>query len=129
MGKEIAEKGGALQAKVLKQAGAFSTPLMEPAAEKLGKALDDMLPDMKPPQFTVYMNATGDAVKAGTNPKVICDNLKKQMTQRVLWEPAVRGMIKEGVTEFYEVGPMKQIKAMMKRIDSKAWGATTNVEV
>merc|ERR1712187_862509 len=102
---------------------------MEPAAEKVAQALDAVLPDMEPPQFTVYMNATGEAVKAGTNPKGICDILKKQMTQRVLWEPAVRAMIKEGVTEFYEVGPMKQIKAMMKRIDSKVWGSTTNVEV
>ncbi len=34
-----------------------------------------------------------------------------------------------GVTEYYEVGPMKQIKAMMKRINPKVWGTTTNVEV
>lgn len=41
----------------------------------------------------------------------------------------MRGMMKSGIKEFYEVGPMKQIKAMMKRIDPKAWNNTTNIEV
>merc|ERR1719336_3080904 len=124
-----AAKGGALQAKILKTSGAFHTPLMKPAQEKLGKALDELLPKMKPPRFTVYMNATAAPMKPGTNPKEIIELMKKQLTSPVLWEPSVKAMIKEGVSEFYEVGPMKQIKAMMKRIDSKVWGQTTNIEV
>merc|ERR1712232_509625 len=56
--KELADKAGALQAKVLKTSGAFHTSLMAPAQEELGKALDEMLPNMKPPRTTVYMNAT-----------------------------------------------------------------------
>jgi len=38
-------------------------------------------------------------------------------------------MIKEGITEFYECGPMKQLKAMMKRINSDAWENTQSVHV
>merc|ERR1712060_350398 len=113
--KELAEKAGALQAKILKTSGGFHTELMQPAKDKLGAALDSMLPKMKPPTHTVYMNATAAAVKPGTPPKEICELLKKQLTSTVLWEPSV--------------GPMKQIKAMMKRIDSKVWGSTSNVEV
>jgi len=127
--KELADKAGALQAKVLKTSGGFHTPLMKPAQDKLGKALDAMLPNMKPPRTTVYMNTTGGPIKPGTSPKEIIELMKKQLTSPVLWEPSVRGMIKDGVSEFYEVGPMKQIKAMMKRIDSKIWGTTSNVEV
>jgi len=127
--KDLTEKAGALQAKVLKTSGGFHTSLMQPAVEVVGKALDDLLPNMKPPTATVYMNATGQPVKPGTDPKIIVSLLKRQLTNPVLWEPSVRAMIKEGVSEFYEVGPMKQIKAMMKRIDSKVWGTTTNVEV
>jgi len=127
--KELADKAGALQAKLLKTSGGFHTSLMKPAQEKLGKALDEMLPNMKPPKHTVYMNATALPVKPGTNPKDIIELLKKQLTSPVLWQPSVQAMIKEGVSEFYEVGPMKQIKAMMKRIDSKVWGNTANVEV
>lgn len=127
--KELADKAGALQAKVLKTSGGFHTPLMKPAQDKLGAILDEMLPNMKPPKTTVYMNATGTAVKPGTNPKEIVELLKKQLTSAVLWEPCVKAMIKDGISEFYETGPMKQIKAMMKRIDSRVWNNTNTVEV
>merc|ERR1712032_1312682 len=127
--KELSEKAGALQSKMLKTSGGFHTPLMNPAREKLGKALDEMLPKMSPPNFTVFMNVTGKPVAPGTNPSEIVELLKKQLTNPVLWEPSVREMIAAGVTEFYEVGPMKQIKAMMKRIDSKVWSNTLNIEI
>merc|ERR1719195_1995268 len=67
-------------------------------------ALDELLPKMKPPRFTVYMNATAAPMKPGTNPKEIIELMKKQLTSPVLWEPSVKAMIKEGVSEFYEVG-------------------------
>jgi len=127
--KELADKAGALQAKIIKTGGAFHTSLMAPAQAKLDKALDDLLPTMKPPKTTVYMNCTALPMKAGTPPKDIVKLMKQQVTSPVLWHPSVRAMIKEGVSEFYEVGPMKQLKAMMKRIDSKVWSSTTNVEV
>mmetsp|Transcript_147187 Transcript_147187/g.410010 ORF Transcript_147187/g.410010 Transcript_147187/m.410010 type:complete len:295 (+) Transcript_147187:3-887(+) len=127
--KELADKAGALQAKVLKTQGAFHTPLMKPAEEKLAKYLDDMLPQMKPPCTTVFMNATAAPMRPGTSPKEIAALLKRQLTSTVLWEPSVKAMIREGVSEFYEVGPMKQLKAMMKRIDAKVWNTTYNIEV
>jgi len=127
--KDLTEKAGALQAKVIQMPGGFHTPLMKPAAEKLAKVLEEMLPNMQPPKTTVYMNVNAAPMRPGTNPKEIVELLKAQLTQPVLWEACVRAMIKEGVTEFYEVGPMKQIKAMMKRIDQKIWGTTSNVDV
>merc|ERR1711920_496463 len=117
--KDLADKAGALQAKVLNTSGGFHTSLMAPAQAKLGKALEDALPLMQPPKHIVYMNATAEPLKPGTDPKVVVDLLKKQLTSPVLWEPSVRAMIKTGIVDFYEIGPMKQIKAMMKRIDSK----------
>merc|ERR1711933_2871 len=109
--------------------GGFHTPLMQPARDRVGRALDELLPNMKPPRCTIYMNATAQPLRPGTDPREIVDLLKRGLTQPVLWEPSVRAMIKDGITEFYEVGPMKQIKAMMKRIDSKIWGSTLNVDV
>merc|ERR1711879_372615 len=126
--KEAAEAAGALQAKMLKTSGAFHTSLMAPAGEKLAKALDETLPRMQPPKHIVYMNVTAKPLKVGTDPKEVLPLLKKQLTSPVLWEPLVRSMIGSGVKEFYEVGPMKQLKAMMKRIDPKVWNTTTNVE-
>merc|ERR1719188_306603 len=102
---------------------------MKPAQERLGKVLDELLPKMKPPQHTVYVNATGEALAPGTDPKVIVDLLKRQLTSPVLWEKSVRAMIGTGVKEFYELGPMKQLKAMMRRIDAKVWKTTTNIDV
>jgi len=127
--KEAAEKEGALQAKILKTSGAFHTPLMQPAQDKLSAALEEMLPRMKSPVHTVWMNASASPMRPGCEPRDIVNLLQKQLTNPVLWEPTMVQLIKEGVTEFYEVGPMKQIKAMMKRIDPNAWKQTTNVHV
>ncbi|CAE6931093.1 MCAT [Symbiodinium microadriaticum] len=127
--KDLAEKNGALQAKVLKTSGGFHTSLMEPAKQRLAKALDEMLPGMQPLKKTVYMNATAEPLMPGTAPEAVVDLLKKQLTSPVLWEPSMQKMLEAGLTDFYECGPNKQIKAMMKRINAKAWGSTTNVEV
>eukprot|EP00440_Ansanella_granifera_P000173 gb/GFBE01000186.1/.p1 GENE.gb/GFBE01000186.1/~~gb/GFBE01000186.1/.p1 ORF type:complete len:103 (+),score=30.99 gb/GFBE01000186.1/:1-309(+) len=102
---------------------------MAPASERLSKALDDVLPRMSSPKHMVYMNTTAEPLKPGADPKEIVELLKKQLTSPVLWEPSVQAMIKSGVTEFYECGPNKQIRAMMKRISPKVWNTTTNVEV
>jgi len=127
--KDLTEKNGALQAKVLKTSGGFHTSLMNPAMVILSQALDEALPKMSPPRCAVYMNASGVALPAGTDPAVIVELLKKQLVSPVLWEPSVRAMIKDNISEFYECGPMKQLKAMMKRIDAKVWDTTINIDV
>jgi len=127
--KDACEKAGALQAKVLKTSGGFHTELMRPAKVKLQEALNRLLPRMKPPVIDVYMNVTGMCVKAGTPPAKLVPLLAEQLCSPVLWEKVVRAMIRDGMTEFYEVGPMKQLRAMMKRIDQAMWDQTYNVEV
>jgi len=127
--KDAVMDRGAMQAKFLKTGGAFHTSLMEPAREELEAKLQELLPRMQPPKVDIYMNVTGQRIKAGTPPKDIVPLLARQLVSVVQWEPSVRMMIRQGLSEFYEVGPMKQLKAMMKRIDQNAWGQTTNVEV
>jgi len=75
------------------------------------------------------MNLTGKRVKAGTPPDEIIPLLVEQITSPVLWEASVKCMVKDGMNEFFEIGPMKQLKAMMKRIDQKTWEKTTNIDV
>jgi len=127
--EETAMTAGALQAKVLKTSGAFHTSLMQPAATKLGEKLDEIRPRMSPPSVAVYANATASKIAPGTNPDVIVALLKRQLTSSVLWEASVKAMIADGVKEFYEVGPMKQLSAMMKRIDPSVWKSTKNIAV
>jgi len=119
----------ALQARVIKTGGAFHTKLMQPAQDELNKALDEALDKMQPPKCALYFNVTGKRVPAGADPATFVELMKLQMTSEVLWEPTVKAMIMDGVKDFYEVGPLKQIKAMIKRIDADAFKRTENVPV
>mmetsp|Transcript_52208 Transcript_52208/g.114433 ORF Transcript_52208/g.114433 Transcript_52208/m.114433 type:complete len:447 (+) Transcript_52208:56-1396(+) len=127
--KDTVVEAGAMQAKLLKVEGAFHTSLMKPAQTKLQDALDRILPNMQPPTCDVYLNVTGKKVPKGTPPSEFIDLLGKQLCSTVLWEASVRLMIEDGLSEFYEVGPMKQLKAMMKRTDMDAWKNMYNIEV
>jgi len=118
-----------LQAKYLKTSGAFHTDFMKPAKVKLIQALMEAEPKMKPPQCDVYMNVTGKKISAGTPPAEIVELLGNQLTSCVEWDTSMRAMIDAGINEFYECGPMKQLKAMMKRIDPKVWKVMENVSV
>lgn len=120
---------GCLQAKLLKTSGGFHTKLMTPAQSRLREVLDEMKGTFKSPRCDVYMNVTGKRITPACKPEEICDLLAEQLTSCVQWEPSMRAMIKDGVTEFYECGPMKQLKAMMKRIDPNAFKTTNTCDV
>jgi [acyl-carrier-protein] S-malonyltransferase len=120
---------GCMQAKLLKVGGAFHTSLMEPAKEKLLAALKAKVSKMKPPRCDVYMNVSGKKITPATKPADIIPMMGDQLTSSVLWVTCMKEMIKDGVTEFYECGPMKQLKAMLKRIDPAAFKTCTSVDV
>mmetsp|Transcript_56456 Transcript_56456/g.165744 ORF Transcript_56456/g.165744 Transcript_56456/m.165744 type:complete len:560 (-) Transcript_56456:64-1743(-) len=126
---ELAKDARALQAKIIQTGGAFHTPLMASAKEKLSEAIDALLPKMKPPRCCVYFNMTGKKVMPGTDPKEFIDLMKQQMVNEVLWEQTVKQMIMDQVKDFYECGPLKQIKAMIKRIDQDAFKRTESMSV
>jgi len=125
----LAESEGALQARLLKTGGAFHSPLMEPASLKLNRALKANLTSMRHPTKDVYMNVSGWYQRAFTDPREINMDLTAQISSPVLWQQSVQQMLKDGITEFYECGPMKQLKAMMKRISQEAWEKTYSCDV
>merc|ERR1712048_1510916 len=110
---------GALQAKLSKTSGAFHTPMMQDAKASLLTELQKVKGSMKPTKCWVYMNSTGQAVPPGTQPDDVIEKLGNQLTSPVQWQESIQNSIKEGCQEFYEIGPGKQLKAMMKRIDPK----------
>lgn len=126
---EKAQAANALQAKVLKTSGAFHTDLMSPAKAKLLRALEDSKAVISAPKCDVYLNVTGKRFAAGSDPSHLLPLLADQLCSCVLWEPSMRLLISDGIKEFYECGPMKQLKAMQKRIDQEAWKNTTNMHV
>ena len=67
------------------------------------------------PIIPVYQNITTTAV---SDPEEIKQNLIKQLTGPVKWTQSVRNMIKDGATNFVEVGPGKTLQGLIKKIDS-----------
>ncbi|KQC32580.1 ACP S-malonyltransferase [Nonlabens sp. YIK11] len=109
--EKLKEKG-AKRALVLPVGGAFHSPLMEPARERLAKAIDAT--EFEKPKCPVYQNVTNLATTATDD---IVTNLIYQLTAPVKWTQSIQEMIKDGATEFIEVGPGKALQGMIGKID------------
>jgi [acyl-carrier-protein] S-malonyltransferase len=95
-------------------AGAFHTPIMKPADEILAKALAET--PVNPPKMPIFSNV--DAAPH-TEPEEIRRVLVKQILSPVLWENTIRKLLEQGFDTFYEVGPGRVLRGLMKRIDRK----------
>jgi len=126
--EKLAMDASALQAKLLKTSGGFHTSLMLPAKERLEVALATLAPKFRSPRCDIYLNVTAGKTAAGSDPSGIAKLLAEQLVSPVMWHETMDAMIKDGVSEMYECGPQKQLKAMMKRINMKMWKNVQNVE-
>ncbi len=106
---------GARMIKRLEVSGAFHSPLMEPAREKLATALAEL--EIRPGLAPVYCNVTGRAV---SDPEELRALLIRQLTETVRWEPSMRSALADGYTNFIELGPGKVLSGLMRRIDKSA---------
>ena len=104
-----------------RSAGAFHTPLMGSACGRLEDVLRSV--QISSPRIPVVSNV--DA-KPHAGPEQVREILVRQVTQPVLWEGCVRELIAQGCDQFYEIGPGKVLKTLMKRIDRKADCQTIN---
>ena len=108
---EKLKAAGAKRALVLPVGGAFHSPLMQPAAEELQKAIEEV--DFLTPRCPIYQNV--DA-QAHTEAAEIKKNLMAQLTASVKWTQEVNNMIEAGATEFTECGPGKALQGMIAKI-------------
>ena len=108
---EKLKAAGAKRALVLPVGGAFHSPLMQPAAEELQKAIEEV--DFLTPRCPIYQNV--DA-QAHTDAAEIKKNLMAQLTASVKWTQEVNNMIEAGATEFTEYGPGKALQGMIAKI-------------
>lgn len=106
------KEAGAKRALLLPVNGAFHSPLMQPAQEKLAAAIENT--KFRKATIPVYQNITTTAV---TNPDEIKQNLIAQLTGPVKWTQSVQNMIKDGASNFVEVGPGKTLQGLIKKID------------
>jgi [acyl-carrier-protein] S-malonyltransferase len=103
---------GAKRAIKLAVGGAFHSPLMEPARIELEKAIDQAL--FNKPICSIYQNVTA---LPSSDPGLIRENLKKQLTAPVRWTQTVKNMLADGATAFYEVGPGAVLQGLVKKVD------------
>jgi len=96
-------------------AGAFHTQFMEPAQERLRKALENT--EIRTPRVPVWSNVTG---KKHENPAQIRELLSRQVVEPVLWDQLVQDILGQNIASFYEVGPGKVLAGLLKRINRKA---------
>ena len=107
------KEAGAKRALKLPVGGAFHSPLMQPAAERLQKAIMDTT--FYAPIFPIYQNVSA---RAERNEQVIKQQLLEQLTAPVRWTQSVQQMIADGATDFYEFGPGDVLKGLIRKINS-----------
>ena len=110
----LAKDSGAKLVKELVVSGAFHSPLMASAKEKLQSKLNETNVDNI--SVPVYANVTAKPV---TNSSEIKKLLFDQLSSPVRWEESIMNMIADGATEFIEIGPGKVLQGLIKRINKE----------
>ena len=108
---EKLKAAGAKRALVLQVGGAFHSPLMKPAEEKLAIAIENT--KFSQGSCPIYQNVTA---QAEVNPEQIKANLLKQLTAPVKWTQCVQAMVTDGAVRFEECGPGKVLQGLVKKI-------------
>jgi [acyl-carrier-protein] S-malonyltransferase len=111
---ELAEKAGAMKAIMLDVAGAFHSPLMQSAADKLKSQLEAA--GFKKPAIPVIANVDcGFHMEAAD----IRETLYRQVTSSTRWGASMQKLLELGVDEFIEIGPKRTLAGFMKRISRR----------
>ena len=111
---ELAPSMGAMKAMPLAVAGAFHTQIMKPAEGQLAAALADV--PMRKPRIPVVSNV--DA-RPHDDPEDIREILIRQVHSPVRWEDSMHYLLGQGFDRFYEVGPGRVLRGLLRRIDRK----------
>ncbi len=113
--ESAAEKLGAMRIFRLTVAGAFHTPLMASAKRQL----DDVL---KTTTFSRLRIPVVSNVDAQFHDRV--DDFKQllldQLCSPVRWQESMQSLLDQGFDTFFEIGPGRVLKGLMKRIDKSA---------
>ena len=107
---EIAKELGAKRVMRLPVGGAFHTPLMAPARDRLRKAIDQV--EFRAPEQPVYANVDGIAHDDAADWP---DLLGAQLCSPVRWRQTLRNLEDDGFTCFVELGPGTVLTGLVKR--------------
>lgn len=105
----IEQAGG--RAMPLKVAGAFHSPIMQPAADGLEKILSRT--PFETPKVPVVANVNCENHRDAVT---IRGWLADQLTQPVRWQASIERLLREGVERFVEIGPGRILTGLLKKI-------------
>ena len=111
---EIASEFGAKRCIKLPVSAPFHSPLMQPAAEVMARAL--MQVEAHDAQIPLIANVLASAI---TDHKEIVKRLVEQVTGSVRWRESVIYMKEQGVTDVAELGAGKVLANIIKRSDKE----------
>ncbi len=114
---ELAKAGGAKRVIPLAVSAAFHSPVMQPAAAGLAKAIDAAAVHDATIPIIGNINAT-----PLTTERAIREELTWQIAASVQWTRTIEYMASVGITTFIEIGPGQALAGMVRRI---AKGAST----
>jgi len=107
---ELAKKNGAKKIIPLEVSAPFHCALMQPAAERLSRVLEDIsVSGLKIPivrNIDARINSDSSKVKG---------NLVEQVTSPVRWHESIECLYEMGVRRFLEIGPGKVLSGLIKR--------------
>ncbi len=109
------KESGARRVLPLNVAGAFHSPLMEPARKELEEAIAQTT--FFPPICPVFQNFNAQGV---TDPVEIQKNLVLQLTAPVRWTQTIRNMSAAGFSRYFEIGPGNVLQGLVKKISVEA---------
>jgi [acyl-carrier-protein] S-malonyltransferase len=115
-----AEREGARRAVRLRVSGAFHSPLVAHAADRLRPAIDKI--DFKMPSAAFMSTVTAKLEDAQRYRSLLVE----QLTAPVKFTQAARELVGHGVETFVEVGPGNVLSGLLKRIDSSARAIPVN---
>jgi [acyl-carrier-protein] S-malonyltransferase len=108
---EVATSEGARRAVKLRVSGAFHSPLVAKAADRLRPALERVkFNEPSAPFMSTVTARIENAKRAGPL-------LVEQLTAPVRFTQAAQALMKEGVNTFVEIGPGNVLSGLVKRID------------
>jgi [acyl-carrier-protein] S-malonyltransferase len=106
-----ATEAGARKTVKLRVSGAFHSPLVEAAAERLRPALESV--SFNEPA-TPFMSTVTARVEDAQR---FVELLVQQLTGPVKFTQAVRGLVEQGVEMFVEIGPGQVLSGLLRRCD------------
>jgi [acyl-carrier-protein] S-malonyltransferase len=112
---ELAKGKGAKRSLLLNVSAPFHSPFMQPAAEAMAQALEEVV--LQSPVVPLVANVTASTVTEGAEIKSL---LVEQVAGRVRWRESIGFLKTQEVTHYIELGHGKVLSGLVKRIDKAA---------